>query len=436
MQRLIPGSRFGERPHNQLLNNRAARTDSLCQRLRGPMVALGLLATLWVTGVTAGDWPRWRGPDANGISQETGWNSEWGEKGVPVLWKAQVGTGYSSLAVAGGQLFTLGHRDGKETLYCLDAETGQEIWKHTYPAELVANLHKGGPATTPTIHKGTVYSMSRDGRLMALTADTGKLLWETKLIGQTADKVPEWGFSSSIVVEGNLLLLETGGVAAFDPATGKLVWHAGKYKLGYGSPELFTHSGKRYAASLNNQNVQIVDVATGREVTTSEWITSYDTNSTTPIAVGDELFISTGYNRGCELLQFSGTELKQLYETKTMGNHMNNSILWEDHLYGVHGNSHNPSQCALRCIEWKTGKQKWSQRGCGCGSLILADGKLIVLSDQGQLSIVKATPAKFEMISQQQVLSGECWTSPVLANGRIYCRSSDGELAALDVKGK
>jgi outer membrane protein assembly factor BamB len=398
-------------------------------------LSLFLLA-LTSTVTSAADWPRWRGPDATGISQETGWKSNWGESGVPVLWKSQVGTGYSSLAVASGRLYTLGHRDGNETLFCLDAESGKELWKRTYPAQIVANLHKGGPATTPTIDAGVVYSMSRDGRLMALTAEKGDLLWETQLVGQTANKVPEWGFSSSVIVEGNLLLVESGGVAAFDKGTGKLAWHAGKFKLGYGSPELFTYDGKRYAASLNNQNVQIVDVATGQQVTSSEWVTSYDTNSTTPIAVGDELFISTGYNRGCELLRFNGSGLKQLYEVKTMANHMNNSILWDGYLYGVHGNSHNPSQCALRCIEWKTGKQKWSQRGCGCGSLIVADGKLIVLSDQGLLAIVKASPDKFESISQQQVLSGECWTSPVLANSRIYCRSSDGELVALDVKAR
>lgn len=396
----------------------------------------GCLLLVSVSVAGAEDWPCWRGPQATGVSQETGWNSRWGADGVPVLWKSQVGTGYSSMAVADGKLFTIGHRDGQETLYCLDAETGKEAWKHSYPAALVANLHKGGPATTPTVDGGVVYSMSRDGRLMALSADKGGLLWESKLVGQTADKVPEWGFSSSVVVEGDLLLVESGGVAAFEKSSGKLAWHAGKQKLGYGSPEVFSFDGKRFAASLSNQNVQVVDLATGKQVASSEWITSYDTNSTTPIAVGDELFISTGYNRGCELLKFNGHGLKQLYEGKSMANHMNNSVLWEGHLYGVHGNSHVPSQCALRCIEWKTGKQKWSQRGCGCGSLIIADGKLIVLSDQGLLAIVKAQPSKFDSICQQQVLSGECWTSPVLANGRIYCRSSDGELVALDVKSR
>lgn len=397
---------------------------------------IGLLLALFATMSCAADWPRWRGPQANGISAETGWNSQWGPNGVPVLWKSQVGTGYSSMSVAGGRLFTIGHRGGSETLFALDAETGKEIWKYSYPAQLVDNLHKGGPATTPTVDGDVVYSMARDGRLMAVSANTGDRIWETMLVGQTATKVPEWGFSSSVVVEGNLLLVESGGVAAFDKATGKLVWHAGKFKLGYGSPEVFTHDGKRYAASLNNQTVQVVDIATGKEVASSKWVTSFDTNSTTPIAVGDELFISTGYNRGCELLTFNGSGLTQVYEVKTMCNHMNNSVLWEGHLYGVHGNSHNPSQCALRCVEWKTGKQKWSQRGCGCGSVIISDGKLIVLSDQGLLAIVKADPAKFETISQQQVLSGECWTSPVLANGRIYCRSSDGELVALDVKSR
>ena len=393
------------------------------------VIGVLLSGNLW-----AEDWSRWMGPSADLISAETGWESNWDEGGVPVLWKTNVGTGYCTVSVANGSLFTLGHRDGQETLFCFDAETGKEKWKHSYKAELVDNLHKGGPAATPTVDGDNVFALSRDGRLMSLEAATGKLVWEQSLITTTKAKLPEWGFSSSVVVEGDQLLVESGGLASFDRSTGKLLWHAGPYRVGYGSPALFTFQEKRLAAGLNNENVQIVDIATGQVVTTSEWLTSYDTNSTTPMVRGDEIFISTGYKRGCELLQFDGQSLKQLYEQKTMSNHMNNCVLWEGYLYGVHGNSHNPSQCALRCIEWKTGKQKWSQRGCGTGSLILSDGKLIVLSDQGVLTLVKASPQKFEELARQEVLSGECWTSPVLANGRIYCRSSDGDLVCLDVK--
>ncbi len=404
-------------------------TDVLVRRLF--VFAMFCLVT---THLPADDWPRWMGINADGSSAETGWKSDWGKDGVPVLWKTNVGTGYSTVSVAGGRLYTMGHRNGEETLYCLDSETGKEKWKHTYKAQLVANLHKGGPAATPTVDGETVYALSRDGRLMALQAASGKPLWEQSLTVTTKTKVPEWGFSSSVVVEGDQLLVESGGIASFSRTTGQLNWHAGPHKVGYGSPAVFTYDGKRYAASLNNQAVQVVNIATGKEVASSEWLTSYDTNSTTPIVRGDEIFISTGYKRGCELLKFNGQSLTQLYEEKTMSNHMNNCVFWEGHLYGVHGNSHNPSQCALRCIEWKTGKQLWSQRGCGAGSLILSDGKLIVLSDQGLLALVKATPEKFESMAQQQVLSGECWTSPVLANGRIYCRSSDGDVVCLDVK--
>lgn len=407
------------------------------RRRRDTLVrSLFVIASLYLatTPLRAADWPRWMGLNADGLSAETGWKSDWGTGGVPVLWKTNVGTGYCTVSVADGRLYTMGHRQGEETLYCFNAETGEEQWKHTYKAKLVANLHKGGPAATPTIDNGTVYTLSRDGQLMALEAATGKPLWDQSLTVTTKTKVPEWGFSSSVVVEGDQLLVESGGIASFSRTTGQLNWHAGPHKVGYGSPAVFTYDGKRYAASLNNQTVQIVDLATGKEVASSEWLTSYDTNSTTPMVRGDEIFISTGYKRGCELLKFNGQSLTQLYEEKTMANHMNNCVLWDGHLYGVHGNSHTPSQCALRCIEWKTGKQLWSQRGCGAGSLILSDGKLLVLSDQGLLALVKASPEKFESMAQQQVLSGECWTSPVLANGRIYCRSSDGDVVCLNVK--
>ena len=405
------------------------RRDVLVHHLL--VIAALCLAT---THLPAEDWPRWMGPQADGISTETGWKSDWGKDGVPVLWKTNVGTGYCTVSVAGGLLYTMGHRNGEETLYCFDSETGEEKWRDTNKAELVANLHKGGPASTPTVDRGTVYALSRDGQLMALEALTGKPLWDQNLTVTTNTKLPEWGFSSSVVVEGDQLLVESGGIASFSRTTGQLNWHAGPHKVGYGSPAVFTYDSQRYAASLNNQTVQIVNIATGKEVASSEWLTSFNTNSTTPMVRGDEIFISTGYKRGCELLKFNGQSLTQLYEEKTMSNHMNNCVLWEGHLYGVHGNSHNPSQCALRCIEWKTGKLLWSQRGCGAGSLILSDGKLLVLSDQGMLALVKASPEKFDELARQEVLSGECWTSPVLANGRIYCRSSDGDVVCLDVK--
>ncbi len=398
-----------------------------------PLLACGMFL-LTTALLPAGDWPHWRGPNSDGISTETGWKSDWGPSGAPVLWKKNVGTGYCTVSVVDGRLFTLGHRDGEETLVCLNADTGEENWKHTYTAQLVANLHQGGPAATPSVEGDVLYAVSRDGRLMAVQAATGKPLWEQSLTQTTKTKVPEWGFSSSVVVEGDQLLVESGGLASFNKATGKLNWHAGPHKVGYGSPAVFTHESDRFAASLNNQTLQVVNLASGEEVASSEWLTSFATNSTTPIISGDEIFISTGYNRGCELLKFDGHSLKQLYEAKSMANHMNNSVLWEGHLYGVSGNSHTPSQCALRCVEWKTGQQKWSQRGCGAGSLILSDGKLIVLSDRGQLTLVKATPTKYESIAEQEVLSGVCWTSRVLAIGLFYCRSSLGDVVCLDVK--
>lgn len=206
--------------------------------------------------VSAADWPHWMGPSFNGISAETGWKSDWGQDGVPVLWKARVGIGYSTVSVAGGRLYTMGHHGGEETIYCFDAETGKEIWKHSYKAQLVDNLHKGGPAATPTIDGEQVFTLSRDGRLLALEAATGKVIWEQSLIATTKAKLPEWGFSSSVVVNGDQLLVESGGIACYDRGDGKLRWHAGPFKVGYGSPAIFTHGGQRYATSLNNQNVR------------------------------------------------------------------------------------------------------------------------------------------------------------------------------------
>jgi outer membrane protein assembly factor BamB len=169
-------------------------------------------------------WPNWMGPNRDGISTETGWKAAWPDEGLKVSWTRQIGIGFSSIAIADNRLFTMGHVDGEEIVWCLDAKTGDEIWVHRYPCELNDNLHEGGPGATPTIDGERVFTLGKEGQLYCLHVETGKILWEVMLQNDLNVEVPEWGFSSSPVIDGNQLILEAGRVVSYDKRTGKKNW--------------------------------------------------------------------------------------------------------------------------------------------------------------------------------------------------------------------
>ena len=186
---------------------------------------------------------------------------------------------------------------------------------------------------------------------------------------------------------------------------------------------------------MKNDGLLILDAADGSSLAFKEWRTRFSTNANTPIVRGDLIFISTGYQRGCGLFKFTGNSLDEVYTSKKMSNHMSNCVLQGDFLYGFDGNTHTGRTRELRCIEFATGEERWSQGGLGIGALCAAGDRLIVLSEKGELVIAAAKPGKFESINRAQVSSGRHWNVPVLANGFIYVRNAAGKLTAIDVSG-
>lgn len=382
----------------------------------------------------AGYWPHWLGPDYNGISPETGWRADWSDKPPQVLWRGNVGTGYSSISAADGRIYTMGHKAGNETVYCLDAATGKEIWKQTYPAQLVNHLNAGGPGATPTIDGEFLYTNSRDGKLICFEIKTGNIVWQKDLTKAYQMKVPEWGFTCSPLILGDKLLIEAGRLVALDKKTGNELWKSTPHMPGYGTPAAFDIEGTVYLALLNNDCLTIARADDGKEVATFDWPSPFDTNSTTPIIDGKTIFISSGYRKGCALLDFENLQLKARYTNRDMKNHFNNSVLYQKHFYGMDGNSNLGRIVRLTCLDQQTGKIKWREAGFGCGSLLIADGKLIILSDEGTLVTAQASPDSYREISRFKVLDHQCWTVPVLSDGRLYCRDSAGNLACVDLR--
>ncbi|HKS35965.1 MAG TPA: PQQ-binding-like beta-propeller repeat protein, partial [Verrucomicrobiae bacterium] len=217
-------------------------------RNRRTVSAIAFAALLWSvpSRVSALDWYRWRGPDANGISKETGWSTAWPSEGPKQLWKANVGTGFSSISISKGRAYTMGNRHDTETVYGLDADTGAVIWKHSYPCVADPNLYEGGPNATPTVDGKVVYTFSRRGHVFALHAETGKVVWSRDLRTEIGLKLPEWGFSGSPLVQGQLLILNAGvGGTALDKETGKTVWTSSKDSAGYSTPIPFDQGQTR-----------------------------------------------------------------------------------------------------------------------------------------------------------------------------------------------
>jgi len=399
-----------------------------------------LLPTLLALSLNAGDWPNWRGAGHNGISLE----KEWGLERAKIAWRASVGVGFSSMAVAGNRVYTIGHnglkKDGVETVHCLDAASGKTVWKDSYPAVLVDYLHEGGPCSTPTVDGDKLYTLSKDGRLKCYDAATGRVHWERDMMKAAGmNKPPEWGFAGSPYILGNKLLIEGAHTFALEKSTGREIWRSKRYRHAYGSSISFLLGKRTLIAALKTDGLVILDASDGSTVAFRKWETSFRTNSTTPIILpGGRIFISTGYQRGCTLLELTADgELKTLWQNRNLSNHMNNSVITGGHIYGFDGNTHMAGPKELVCLELATGKTMW--RGGSelrCGSLLVAGGRILALGERGQLVEAPLSPKGFNPTSEIHALRGKCWTVPVLANGRIYARNARGDLVCVDAASK
>ena len=376
-------------------------------------------------------WLGWMGNNHNGVSAEGGWSTDWPEAGLTTVWKREIGIGFSSVSIAGGRLFTMGHSEGEETVYCLNVDTGETIWSHTYPSQLVANLYEGGPGSTPTIHGDYVYCLGKEGQLFCFRADDGELIWQRQLQHDLGVELPEWGFNSSPYILGDQLIVQGGRVVSYDKTSGKINWQTAKHTPGYGSAALFDHDGRQLIATLDSDALRLVDASDGEQIDAFPWSSPFRTNSTTPIIHDKTIFVSTAYRVGCGLFRIVDGQLELIYDNREMRNHFNNSILHEGYLYGFDGNSNFGRILHLVCMNYETGEVAWKKTGLGCGSLMIADGKLVILSDDGELVIAESTPEEFKELARAKILSGRCWTVPVLLNGHVYARNARGDLVAV-----
>lgn len=378
------------------------------------------------------DWPQWRGINRDGISSETISPATWGKDGPKQLWKKQVGTGVSSVAVTGGRLYTMGNSGKMDVVFCLDANTGAEIWRHTYPQPLDDRSFEGGPAGTPTVDGERVYTLSHEGDFFCLSAANGKVVWRKNLPQDFGGRRPKFGYAGSPLVDGNLVIVDSGGAGAstvaLDKTTGALRWKAGDDEPGYSSPVAFNVGGTRCVAIFKVDWLVGLNAANGQELWRYPWKTKYDVNAPTPLIIGEKIFITSGYGTGCALLKVSSGGATQIWRNKNMRSQLSSPVLVQANIYGIDGDQGGGE---LRCIDAANGGLKWKQN-IGGGGLIAAGGYLLALIERGELIVAEPSPASYRQVSRTQVLGGHCWVAPAVADGRIYCKNNQGTVVCLD----
>jgi outer membrane protein assembly factor BamB len=381
----------------------------------------------------AADWPNWRGPDHNGVSTETGWLDHWPTGGPKVAWKAQVGIGFSGFCVAGGRVYTAGNADETDTLFCFDAASGKLMWKYSYPAELGDKYFEGGPTATAAAEGGRVYFNSRWGDVFCFDAATGKVVWATQVQKESKFHVPDWGFAGSPLLYKNLVVLNMGEAGvALDKATGKIVWKSGRRDAGYSTPLPVPFNGRTIGLWANGDAYLAVDLETGKELWRVRWLTQGGINVADPLVKGDKVMISSGYGKGSELLKMNASgNPTVVWKNRELSTHISPGVLLGHYVYFDRGQASEGGP--LACIDFDTGEQKWEYPHVGTGGLIAADGKLIAMTERGELLVGPASPDGFHPTAHAQVLGGKTWAPPVLANGRIYVRNAAGDVVCLDV---
>lgn len=391
-------------------------------------VVMSAVVFAW-TPAFSEDWPNFRGPRFDGKSTLTGLRYTWGDS-IPLVWEAKIGPAYSSFACVGDRVFTCGQVDKQQTLFCFDAATGRIIWKLPFEKEWQQNSWDG-TRSTPTVHDGRVYVQGAYGRLICVSATDGKLLWD-----RTFSHVPQWGYSGSVLIEGDTVITsggrDQGALVALDRVTGGQKWKAGDDPAGYSSPYPFTFSGKRYVVGFTGVSAIVVEAATGRLVLRLPWKTDYDVNAASPIFHDGHLLLTSGYQTGAGVYRLSlkqdGTlAADEVWKSKVLLNKFQTCLLHEGFLYAS-------DQRDLACVDFLTGAERWRVPRLKDGTLILSEEHLIFLGSDGVLRIAKASPEKFEPITEVRLMSERCWTVPVLHAGRLYVRDNVDRVACFNLR--
>jgi outer membrane protein assembly factor BamB len=353
--------------------------------------------------------------------------------GLKILWQRDIGYGFSNVVIKDGRLYAMGKQKSNNIVLCLNSETGEEIWQHSFNSSRE-------PQCTPVTDGKVVVALGYRGELLCLNAEDGTLRWNWHLIDDLGAEKLQYGFGASPIVDGDLLILNvnTAGMA-LDIDTGEMLWTSERHKNTdwgyYATPVIYDRDGQRCALLFNATGLVSVEVQTGRKLWAHKRFRSAH-SSADPVFFEDRAFISIGEGaaKGA-LLDIAGDEAVELWDSENLRNGFSSSVYLDGYLYGADGGLADISS-SLRCIDAETSDLVWEKQ-MEIATLISANGKLIVLEQHGMLHVVEATPTAFVEISSVKLpiptVLSKWWTPPVLYRGKVYCRNEWGDLICLDV---
>jgi outer membrane protein assembly factor BamB len=404
------------------------------------VLASASIFVLSFAGAGAGfDWPQFLGPDRNGVYKGPPLAETFGAGGPRVVWRKQVGQGFSGPVVAQDRVI-LFHRVGdREIVESFDVKTGASQWQHAYPTAYRDDFgFDEGPRAVPVVSGGIVYTFGAEGQLHAVDLATGKRLWSEDTMKRFGVPKGFFGAGGSPLVENGRVIANIGGrnagIVAFDAKTGKVLWTATEDAASYSSAAGATISGKRYAVFFTRNGLAGLDPANGQVQFQRPWRArqAASVNAATPVVVGDLIFISAEYGPGAGVLRWDGSQLTQLWASDdVLSNHYSTSVYHDGILYGFHGRQEfNPS---FRAVEMRTGKVRWSEERFRAGSVTLAGDRLVIVRETGELILAAATPEAFRPVARAQVLPATLRAYPALDNGFLYVRN-ENTLICLDLR--
>jgi outer membrane protein assembly factor BamB len=375
-------------------------------------------------------WPGFRGPDRDGVVHGVKIETDWSKSPPRELWRQPIGPGWSSFAVRGDRVYTQEQRGDDEDVSCYDLGTGKLVWRHRDTARFWESNGGPGPRGTPTLADGRVYTFGATGIVNALDAGSGALLWSRNAASDTGAKLPGWGFASSpLVLDDMVIVAASGRLVAYDAATGEPRWLRQTRGGGYSSPHRMTVGGVAQVLLLNGYGVTSVAPADGAVLWEHAWEgaailqPARTADGDVLITTGD-MMGGVGTRRLAVARGDDGWTVAERWTSLGLKPYYNDYVVHRGHAYGFDGG-------ILACLDLADGKRKWKGGRYGHGQLVLLPEQdlLLVLSEEGELALVGATPEQFKELARFPAIQGKTWNHPVLVGGVLLVRNGE-EMAA------
>ncbi len=401
-----------------------------------PHVRLSVIIALLLFAASAyADWPNLRGPHYSGVSDENGLASSWPANGPPVLWRAELGQGYSSFACSGDRVYTLDQSRSAECVACLDVRTGREIWRRGIDLPWKFDSDLPGPRSTPTLAGGRVYYAGAFGVAGCLDARNGSPIWSFNVTETFRGEGTFFGYACSPLVEGGRVFLSAGGrdaaVVALDAKTGSVLWTSGSGPASYASAMPITVGGRRQIVVSLMNVIEGLDPATGNRLWESRGSKGYDEHTAQPLWEEPWLLAPTSFRLGSRCFRLDASGLTPAWQGRVLSNDFVSSVARGGLVYGfdledMQPTGERPAAGRFKCIEIATGKVRWQAKETGMASVVAADGKLILWNESGELILARETPERYEEMGRAPIFYNEvCWTAPAFDRGRLFLRAQN-----------